>query len=832
MKRKKQNLMAGILSLSVTFTALQPVSVCAAEISQQPKNPTHNCVTEDMTEWDQITFGMYPQTQITGNALTDEIINAEYDAETGDAVVDGVRYRRMQQDDANTTMNYKEEENRYFRWEPIQWNVLAADGDDLFVMAAQEVDCKRYHEERTDVTWKESDLRAWLNQDFYEAAFSEEEQAEILTTDVQNDKNSIYGISGGKNTSDRIYLLSEGELATEAYGFCSRQIQEEERISQSKNFLPTDYAYSRGVTTSKLSTDTKKNGSTWWLRSPGRSQKYALDVSNGICNTDGDGIMCSNVGVVPVMHLKRSAITAEMFKNPVHTCIRDHVSTWDTVSMGSYPGAEVTGDALTDQIRKASYDASGDATVAGTKYRRILKEGTADSYTYYKWEAILWRVLYNDGEILYLAAEKALDAKAYDEIPEGGDFSDTGNQWSDSTLRQWMNQEFYQTAFGEAERSAIAATELNNPSDSSTTDHIFCLFQADLLNPDYGFCEETTAFQQGRSFVFSDYAQMQRQQYVEKMTNEYGSWSMSDDGVVWTRTAGRYSNYTTSIKADGSVDTYGEQVDDGGVGVVPAMRVSLASDVWKYNPEQKPSDGKDDTGKDDSGKDNTGNSGQNNSSQPGSASGDTTQNNTPDNGTVNNGTTNNGTSDSGLKDSASPTASAVNVRKIKVTLPSRKLAAGTKIKLRTTVTPADAAQKKLTYKVSNQKYASVSKKGVLKLKKAGAGHTVKLTVSAQDGSRVRTSCTIKIMKHAVKKIRLSAGSLAAGKSIMLNTEVMTTGKKANTKLKYKSSNTRYATVDQKGRIKAKKAGKGKTVTITAVSLDGTDSKAKVRIKIR
>ena len=126
----------------------------------------------------------------------------------------------------------------------------------------------------------------------------------------------------------------------------------------------------------------------------------------------------------------------------------------------------------------------------------------------------------------------------------------------------------------------------------------------------------------------------------------------------------------------------------------------------------------------------------------------------------------------------------------------------------------------------------MSKKGVLKLKKAGAGHTVKLTVSAQGGSHVRTSCTIKIMKHAVKKIRLSAGSLAAGKSIMLNTEVMTTGKKANTKLKYKSSNTRYATVDQKGRIKAKKAGKGKTVTITAVSLDGTDSKAKMRIKIR
>ena len=65
-----------------------------------PKNPLHVCIGEDTTDYDTITFGMYPQTQITGTELTDAIINADYDSTTGDAVVDGVTYRRMSRDDA------------------------------------------------------------------------------------------------------------------------------------------------------------------------------------------------------------------------------------------------------------------------------------------------------------------------------------------------------------------------------------------------------------------------------------------------------------------------------------------------------------------------------------------------------------------------------------------------------------------------------------------------------------------------------------------------------------------------------------------------------------
>ncbi len=62
--------------------------------------------------------------------------------------------------------------------------------------------------------------------------------------------------------------------------------------------------------------------------------------------------------------------------------------------------------------------------------------------------------------------------------------------------------------------------------------------------------------------------------------------------------------------------------------------------------------------------------------------------------------------------------------------------------------------------------------------------------------------------------------------------VSTNGKKANKKLAWKSSNTKYATVSSKGVVTAKKAGKGKNVTITATATDGTGKKGKIKIRIK
>lgn len=81
------------------------------------------------------------------------------------------------------------------------------------------------------------------------------------------------------------------------------------------------------------------------------------------------------------------------------------------------------------------------------------------------------------------------------------------------------------------------------------------------------------------------------------------------------------------------------------------------------------------------------------------------------------------------------------------------------------------------------------------------------------------------------RIKASAKKVKAGKTLKLAATVLPKNA-SNPKLKWSSSNTKYATVTSKGVVKAKKAGKGKTVKITAKAVDGSGKKATIRIKIR
>lgn len=65
---------------------------------------------------------------------------------------------------------------------------------------------------------------------------------------------------------------------------------------------------------------------------------------------------------------------------------------------------------------------------------------------------------------------------------------------------------------------------------------------------------------------------------------------------------------------------------------------------------------------------------------------------------------------------------------------SKKIAAGKKITLEAVVTPENATNHEVEWTSSNTKYATVDKNGVVKTKKAGAGKSVTITITALDGS--------------------------------------------------------------------------------------------------
>lgn len=162
---------------------------------------------------------------------------------------------------------------------------------------------------------------------------------------------------------------------------------------------------------------------------------------------------------------------------------------------------------------------------------------------------------------------------------------------------------------------------------------------------------------------------------------------------------------------------------------------------------------------------------------------------------------------------------------VKISGISKKIAAGKKIKLTATGTA-------VTWKSSDEKVATVNDKGVVTMKKKSGGKSVTITATAQDRSGAIATYKITSMKGTVKKVTISGKKfLKTGKTLKLKAKV-TAAKNANKKLKWISSNEKYATVNSFGKVKAFKAGKGKKVKITAMATDGSGKKKSVTIKIK
>lgn len=162
---------------------------------------------------------------------------------------------------------------------PIEWLVLARDGDKALLISRYGLDAQPYNTDYTSVTWETCTLRTWLNGTFYNKAFSSAEQAAILTTDVDNSKNQCYSgwsTNGGKNTQDKVLLLSYAE-ANKYFG-----VTYNNSSNTKSRIAPTAYAIAHGAWTSSYKkTADDIDAGWWWLRSPGYDQKLAAHVYAG-----------------------------------------------------------------------------------------------------------------------------------------------------------------------------------------------------------------------------------------------------------------------------------------------------------------------------------------------------------------------------------------------------------------------------------------------------------------------------------------------------------------------------------------------------------------------
>ena len=169
---------------------------------------------------------------------------------------------------------------------PIEWIVMKNEGNQVLLLSKYVLDAKPYNEGWENVTWQTSDIRQWLNNEFYTTAFNKAEKAKIQTSLIKNEDNSENGTSGGNDTEDKVFLLSEKEAET-------LFSNDEERIAKA-----TEYAEKSGVYVNE------EKAVLWWLRSPGCSRDYAAEVSYyGWINRSGCDVNSYDVGVRPALHL-------------------------------------------------------------------------------------------------------------------------------------------------------------------------------------------------------------------------------------------------------------------------------------------------------------------------------------------------------------------------------------------------------------------------------------------------------------------------------------------------------------------------------------------------
>ena len=74
---------------------------------------------------------------------------------------------------------------------PIEWLVLDRNGDHALLLSRYSLDVHAFYPEHVDITWEKGTLRAWLNDDFLNRAFTAEEQAAILLTSLDNSSRTI-----------------------------------------------------------------------------------------------------------------------------------------------------------------------------------------------------------------------------------------------------------------------------------------------------------------------------------------------------------------------------------------------------------------------------------------------------------------------------------------------------------------------------------------------------------------------------------------------------------------------------------------------------------------
>lgn len=309
---------------------------------------TDTSFAKDYKNGDVIEFGMYPQSRVTSSStlflLKFKILNwksynycygKDLSSSTmqmgnymkyADVTLNGEKYRAVKFTEyrpywsyylANTAYSYLDENGYYkntiywFKYEPIKWRIL--DISKGLMMCENIVDAQYYsivalptYKSEKDKApkyftnnYEQSSIRHWLNNDFYQTAFNDEEKAKIESTYLDNSAyHKEYSMFNSNKTNDNVFLLSWEDMKNAKYGFDTDVLSKDEK----RTAKGTDYARCQGLYTYNYGQTSEETNYSWRLRTAGYSQSVTCGVNvDGSVGSAGFDVSASFVGIRPAL---------------------------------------------------------------------------------------------------------------------------------------------------------------------------------------------------------------------------------------------------------------------------------------------------------------------------------------------------------------------------------------------------------------------------------------------------------------------------------------------------------------------------------------------------
>ncbi len=254
------------VSGDATYTFTMPAndySLVARFLTKEEGYATQPTISEDGKT---ITYGLYPQTNVNDSSLIsalDELTTPESNGwylYNGEYYAKAVSTRSSQEFDNGTDI--ANGITYWFKCESIEWDVLSNGYGQYFILSRVLLDNHVYDDD--DNNYELSEIRTWLNNDFYNSAFALG-NSHIKTTTVDNSAATTSSTSNSyvcNNTTDKVFLPSYQDYINDSYGFDPSPYASYTRCCKT-----TDWARIKGLSYSE---DTGKmyNG-YYWTRSPG-----------------------------------------------------------------------------------------------------------------------------------------------------------------------------------------------------------------------------------------------------------------------------------------------------------------------------------------------------------------------------------------------------------------------------------------------------------------------------------------------------------------------------------------------------------------------------------